>query len=216
MSHQQLGTANLYMLLYPPSLPSPWTTCACKESKRVKSDVFAKHHHLEKHRRRSKKRKRSRKDSPISSPSPGRATIPQDAPEVPFTAEIDDGGLGDMAEAGNVAGPSNIQDPPPIISVRSGRRIRLPARYTDFLPGDSTGLRQAPPPPPAEPSPVVSSANPSRLEPPQSSRYETDPNHFGLFRVYPTQPTLIPEAETDLSAAVDAPTLESHPQPTIQ
>ncbi|KAF9241996.1 hypothetical protein BU15DRAFT_19815, partial [Melanogaster broomeanus] len=38
--------------------------------------------------------------------------------------------------------------------------------------------------------------------------FTTSTDSMGLFRVYPTRPTLFPTGEADLAALVDAPTLE--------
>lgn len=55
----------------------------------------------------------------------------------------------------------------------------------------------------------ASPSQPRHSQPPPA-QYSTEPNDLGLFRIYPTQPTLIPDAESGLAAAVDAPTLEQH------
>jgi hypothetical protein len=48
----------------------------------------------------------------------------------------------------------------------------------------------------------------------ESETYETEPNEFGLFRVYPHQPTHDPDGLVDLAAVCDAPGLDaSAPDP---
>ena len=97
-------------------------------------------------------------------------------------------------------------DLPPAVSTRSGRAIRLPARYTDYLPTGS-GLRDISSPPPLSPSSRQPSVDPSVNAPPPLVEYRTPPNDMGLSRVYPTQPTFIPAGDGDIHAVVDAPTL---------
>lgn len=58
----------------------------------------------------------------------------------------------------------------------------------------------------------ASPSQPRHSQPPPA-QYSTEPDDLGLFRIYPTQPTLIPDAESGLAAAVDAPTLEQHIRP---
>lgn len=102
-------------------------------------------------------------------------------------------------------GPMVDEPPPPTVSARSGRHIRLPARYTDFLPAQFTGLRQAPYIPSSPSSPSHS--------PSPSTQHETEPDSMGLYRVYPTRPTLIPDADYSLPDLVDAPTLAQNLPP---
>ncbi|KAG2119321.1 hypothetical protein DEU56DRAFT_918678 [Suillus clintonianus] len=49
----------------------------------------------------------------------------------------------------NDAGPSNIprspSPPPPVTSKRSGRTVRMPSRFVDYLPGSATHLAHMPP-----------------------------------------------------------------------
>ncbi|KIK78857.1 hypothetical protein PAXRUDRAFT_162879 [Paxillus rubicundulus Ve08.2h10] len=185
----------------------------CKKSSKLHVVVFSKHHHLEKNRHQSKKWKCDQRDSLTPDPSPAQAPA-QLVQEVPMN--LDD--HRDFFEPNeNITVLSQVQDPPPVISARSGRRIRLPARYIDFLPGELTGLRQAPLPP--DPIPAISLPHPSGShlgsESPLPTHHKTDPDHFGLYRVYPMCPTLIPNKEAGLFTAVDAPTLESHNQPTL-
>ncbi|KAH7909388.1 hypothetical protein BJ138DRAFT_1102735 [Hygrophoropsis aurantiaca] len=117
-------------------------------------------------------------------------------------------------------GPSLAPAAPPVVSNRSGRTIRLPARFVDFLPGSSTHLphmpltdrqarNQKPPPEPVpenSPPPMESSPEPE-CEPSRSHPVTTPPNDMGLFRVYPTLPTLIPVDGISLDSVCDAPAL---------
>ncbi|KAG9310618.1 hypothetical protein JVU11DRAFT_9185 [Chiua virens] len=112
----------------------------------------------------------------------------------------------------------NMSPPPPppaIHSVRSGRHIRLPARYIDFLPGQFAGLRQVPyvpslsaPPGPEPESPSTSqeSHSDSSISPTQ---FTTRSDSMGLYRIYPVPPTFILNTDSLLDV-VDAPTLEQN------
>ena len=98
---------------------------------------------------------------------------------------------------------------PPIVSVRSGRHIRLPAHYMDYLPAASHGLRHVSPPPPDSPTSHSPQSSSPLDEPPPLVEYQTKPDHMGLFRVYPTRPSFIPKTERNILAYVDAPTLDN-------
>jgi len=117
-------------------------------------------------------------------------------------------------------GQAPSEAPAPIVSQRSGRAIRMPARFADFLPGTATHLAHMPPtnrqqrgrdvipdhnmnrPHDPSPSPSPSESNePSALIP-----FQTEPNEAGLFRVYSNQPTTLPK-NTTLEGVTDAPTL---------
>ncbi|KAG9310725.1 hypothetical protein JVU11DRAFT_9328 [Chiua virens] len=97
-----------------------------------------------------------------------------------------------------------VPNSPPVISARSGRPIRLPARYDDYIPDELIGLRHAPPPP--------ASASTTAPVPSILNSVTTEPDSMGLFRVYATQPTHDPNAyQSAISSIVDAPTLEQNP-----
>ena len=101
---------------------------------------------------------------------------------------------------------------PPVLSVRSGCRIRLPARYNDYLPAAPHGLHHVTPPPDS-PGPSLQPSPPSDAsdDPFKSSlvKYQTKPDHMGLFRIYPTQPTFIPDVDHSVLTYVEAPTLDT-------
>ena len=110
--------------------------------------------------------------------------------------------------------PSPQFIPPP---TTSGRQRRFPQRYHDFLPNSTTQLPhlperivlRAPSPLPAEPrspSPVQSEV----LEP-ELQTITTKPDEFGLFRVYETYPSLVPDENQGLDDCCDAPGLSSAP-----
>lgn len=105
--------------------------------------------------------------------------------------------------------------PPP---TTSGRARQFPARYQDFLPNSRTRVphmpiqtRQA--------SPVVNqtaSPAPTTPEPqePLLQEIQTDPNEFGLYRVYATRPIIDPDENTSLEDVCDSPGLATAPNPT--
>ncbi|KAG2029778.1 hypothetical protein BDR03DRAFT_1017973 [Suillus americanus] len=111
--------------------------------------------------------------------------------------------------------------PTPIVSKRSGRRICMPARFADCLPGSATHLAHMPPsdcqqcghhgdraadqfmnPQPCAPSPPQSEhEDPFPLIP-----FKTEPDEAGLYRIYSNRPS-IPPNENTLKSVTNAPTL---------
>jgi hypothetical protein len=101
---------------------------------------------------------------------------------------------------------------------RSGRRNRFPTkRYEDFLPVKARGLphfARVPPPPPnfilreptpaPAPDPEVTDSRPKPIR--------TEPNEFGLFRVYPAMPSSNPDDMISLDNLCDSPNLAVAPQ----
>ncbi|KAF8436569.1 hypothetical protein L210DRAFT_2459165 [Boletus edulis BED1] len=181
-----------------------WTSNVARSHKRLKTtqdDTERVHHNLQ-----------------LRDVIPDR-DVHANQPELPSQAVLGDtvDPKDDLVE--NEAGPSNYAleqdvpmayspEPPPAVSARSGRSIRLPARYRDYLPIGS-GLRHVPSPPPLSQSSHRSSPEPHIGAPPPLVEYRTLPNDMGLFRVYPTQPSFIPKGDGDLRSVVDAPTLEA-------
>ena len=104
--------------------------------------------------------------------------------------------------------------PPP---TTSGRTRQFPARYQDFLPNSRTHVPHMPIPT-RQASPIVNqipSPAPATPEPPEPLLQEvrTDPNEFGLYRVYATCPTVDPEENTSLDDVCDSPGLAAAPNP---
>ncbi|KAG2752023.1 hypothetical protein P692DRAFT_20652215, partial [Suillus brevipes Sb2] len=115
--------------------------------------------------------------------------------------------------------------PPPVTSKRSGRTVRMPRRFVDYLPGTATHLAHMPPTNRQQrgralhetdqldhdrilsPLPVPSS-DPDDPRP-VLIPFQTEPDTMGLYRVYPTRPTLAPEGNLTLERVTDAPTLDS-------
>lgn len=95
-----------------------------------------------------------------------------------------------------------------IISGRSGRAIRLPSRYTDYLPTGGR-LRHVPSPPPLSSHQPSPDPKPIADDPLLLIAHQTSCNNMGLFWVYPMRPSFIPTSDSNLYAAVDAPTLEA-------
>lgn len=116
--------------------------------------------------------------------------------------------------------------PRPVVSQRSGRTIRMPRRYVDYLPGSATHLAHMPgtsrqqrgeqPQTAASASHTeVNSAvtrprspSPTPSLEPTLVPFETKPDNMGLYRIYPTHPTLVPTDGTTLNTVTDAPTLD--------
>ncbi|KAG1789478.1 hypothetical protein EV424DRAFT_1550180 [Suillus variegatus] len=110
----------------------------------------------------------------------------------------------------DIPGPLQRSPSPPlpepsaaIRSNRSGRIIRMPKRYNDFIPGDNIPeVAQADEIMPEE---EIHAGN--ELIP-----FETDPDAMGLYRVYATRPTLFPQSP--LNSLCDTPMLQSGPNNT--
>ena len=128
------------------------------------------------------------------------------------------------------AGPSNIlssSGPPPspspipqLPTSRSGRTIRFPRHYEDFLPTIPTPLAHIPsahhanvPADPIDASVTPPAASELDTDEPlqQSGPYETDPNAMGVFRRYPTLPTLDPERTTTLRTLCEGSAFDTNP-----
>ena len=101
----------------------------------------------------------------------------------------------------------------------------MPNRYIDYLPGSSTHLEHMPPTRQqargrdlAQASKPIS--EPDVLQPddigdtdgnqhPPLIPFQTEPDSMGLYRIYPTAPTLIPKGGGTLDSVCDAPTLDT-------
>ncbi|KAI0316147.1 hypothetical protein OF83DRAFT_1128468 [Amylostereum chailletii] len=116
-----------------------------------------------------------------------------------------------------------ISPAPEFVSAHSGRSVRFPARFADFLPSSKTPLGHIPKqiqrPPESSlhedqmPSPDIHSPE-REPTPPAPTSVQTEPNAFGLFRVYPQPPTLDPAESECLSDLCDSPTLRIDAPPT--
>lgn len=119
---------------------------------------------------------------------------------------LDDTGLHELA----------LPEPPivaPISSSRVGRPHKKPKRLNDFLPSSATPIpihmRQpiARPVPPRDLSPPQS---PEHTPPPESrgeTPVQTEPNEYGLYRVYPVAPSYDPEEDVSLDHVCDSQSL---------
>ncbi|TFY82295.1 hypothetical protein EWM64_g1717 [Hericium alpestre] len=114
---------------------------------------------------------------------------------------------------------SPIPEPAVHRSARSGRAIKFPRQYQDFLPASKTPLdhiptitrRQAAPPKPSiseESDEDVEAPLFSPSPTPLATSYETNPNEFGVFRRYPAQPTVDPDARKTLASVCDSVALD--------
>jgi hypothetical protein len=104
--------------------------------------------------------------------------------------------------------------PPP---TKSGRVRQFPTRYQDFLPSSRSQVPHLPvvPDPPAEVAPLPSMSPTTSPEPvyPDLQQLQTEPDEFGLYRIYPIRPTLVPDAIPNLEDVCDAPGLETFKNP---
>jgi hypothetical protein len=98
--------------------------------------------------------------------------------------------------------------PPP---TTSGRHRRFPRHYKDFLPNSTTSIPHMPPKPPIPKTTVTAPRSPSPLiespEPTPISSLQTDPDEFGVYRLYTTYPITNPDEIQDLEGRCDAPGL---------
>jgi hypothetical protein len=95
--------------------------------------------------------------------------------------------------------------PPP---TTSGWQQRFPRHYQDFLPNFTTIIPHMPPKPtmPAAPVTISPSQSPSPIfEPPAPTVLKTDPDEFGIYRVYTSYPSSNPDDAQDLESRCDAP-----------
>ncbi|KAG2746733.1 hypothetical protein P692DRAFT_20875794, partial [Suillus brevipes Sb2] len=99
------------------------------------------------HKRKLDKKKRRQDKRARCDESPERVLDDIDIPEQP---EVQDPSFTDNDDHYidvEMARPPSPSPPPinPVVSQRSGRRIRMPARFADFLPGSATHLAHMPP-----------------------------------------------------------------------
>ncbi|KIK33637.1 hypothetical protein CY34DRAFT_18247 [Suillus luteus UH-Slu-Lm8-n1] len=180
------------------SLTDQLFTCKCKSDKKKHKDKWARRDH-----------------SPVHIPED--VVIP-DQPKIQdlMSFDQDNNFIHNDIEMGRAPSPS----PPPIVSQRSGHRICMPARFTDFLPGSATHLAHMLPTArqqrghdviadqhtdqhaPRTPSPQQSLEDEETIFVP----FETEPNEAGLYRIYPTRPSILPIDNT-LATVTNAPTL---------
>ena len=92
------------------------------------------------------------------------------------------------------------------------RKTRLPKRYQDVLP----------PRPPVIPAPVLEIPDPSQHEDelPAAPQFKTDPNSFGVYRIYKSgEPSFNPDDNFRVTNVADGPNFtkdkRSDPQPTF-
>lgn len=96
--------------------------------------------------------------------------------------------------------------PPP---TTFGRQRRFPRHYQDFLPNSTVRLPHMPPKPTTS-AQLTIAPSPSRspspiVEIPAPTVLKTDPNEFGIYRVYTSYPGTNPDDAQDLESRCDAP-----------
>ena len=108
---------------------------------------------------------------------------------------------------------------PPFLppATKSGRVRQFPSRYQDFLPNSRSQVPHLPafPKLPSEVAPLRSTPAATSPEPeePELQELQTEPDDFGLYRIYPTRPTLVPDANISLDNVCDTPGLETSETP---
>ena len=102
---------------------------------------------------------------------------------------------------------------------KSGRQRRFPRHYQDFLPNSSTQIPHLPPKPtiPRNPTPTPQNVTEKSPTPPPDTQepfaFTTEPDEFGLYRVYTSYPSSNPDDVQDLADRCDAPGLATVSQP---
>ncbi|KAF8550589.1 hypothetical protein OG21DRAFT_1499714 [Imleria badia] len=177
----------------------------CNANKQLTTNIYARHH--KRHTKSKKRKERSLSESDSSESSQHEDGPSRHSPSPIPSFSIDVGEVQAEVEAlpGHLPAPPSLVGPPPVVSARSGRHVRLPARYRDFLPGELLSLDHVPPPPLQSPPPASQRSDSQPAS--KSSEFRMEVDSFGLFRIYPNQPTHIPHVKTTLSDVVDAPTL---------
>lgn len=104
--------------------------------------------------------------------------------------------------------------PPP---TTSGRLRRFPTHFKDFLPNSLSQVPHLPvfPEPHVEVAPSLPSISPTTSPEPEEPKlplFQTEPDVFGLFQIYPICPMMAPEAKPD--DVCDAPGLETIEAPS--
>ena len=110
--------------------------------------------------------------------------------------------------------PAPTPSPPPFVPIptRYGRSRKFPQRFKDFLPNTRTIVPHIPEPPSRlAPVPVSASSIPEFSPSPvpvteevqPNSQFVTEPDEFGLFRVYPRNPHHEPDEDLTLNDLSD-------------
>jgi len=99
---------------------------------------------------------------------------------------------------------------------RSGRVRNFPSRYQDFLPNSRMQVPHMPvvPDPSVSPLPPILPTTSPEPEEHELLESRTEPDDFGLFRIYVTHPTVEPDVNANLDDVCDAPGLETSPNPS--
>jgi hypothetical protein len=88
----------------------------------------------------------------------------------------------------------------------------MPRRFVDYLPGSAIPpahmpkkhpLSHVPPQPDEHPPSEHSDDGSSFVDQPPADPFETEPDSMGLFRIYPTHPTLFPSDDSNLISLID-------------
>jgi Plavaka transposase len=155
----------------------------------------------------------------VAGPSSSRTVAKvQDDSETPvdFFEHPDDAMLGpeftqfSQQEPINVTAPIAIQAPEAVLLGRGHRKPRLPKKFTDFLPSSATPVSHHQDPEPPQPerhptphleTPIVPDEPPPVVE---QKPVQTQSNKFGMYRVYPSKPSLDPEEAIGLDDVCDS------------
>ncbi|OAX35309.1 hypothetical protein K503DRAFT_773633 [Rhizopogon vinicolor AM-OR11-026] len=123
---------------------------SCDANKRFDIVVYKRQRRLEKDRRKKDRSKRQRVHKDTSSPE-RNAKNASSLPDADVQVDIDNDLYSDIVYEPGPSGSNAVpvspapDAPPVIVSARSGRRIRMPARYTDYLPATTRHILHVPP-----------------------------------------------------------------------
>ena len=103
------------------------------------------------------------------------------------------------------------EDPPPVLSVRSGRTIRLPRYLEDYVPHGDMSLAHVPPraPTPPEHEDRYSSPTVEETVDIQPHPLQTAANKLGVFRRYTHLPSWNPKNDERLDLVCDSPSVDT-------
>ena len=111
---------------------------------------------------------------------------------------------------------------PPLKTARSGRTIRIPRRFEDYVPHGDMSMDHVPPPAPItiEGDGQPGSSGATSIAAPEDARthpFQTRPNKLGVFRRYTRSLTWQPANEERLALVCDSPSSNVSPpaQPAI-
>jgi hypothetical protein len=134
--------------------------------------------------------------------------------------DVDDGGPSSSNFEDGGPSNSNVHEEPLLTtrSARSGRTVRIPRRFMDYVPHGDMSLAHVPPRAPTPPERDDRSATPAIDETPTADPrphpFQTVANKLGVFRRYTRTPSWHPKHEERLDLVCDSPSIDA-PMPSV-